>query len=366
MTWHRIIVVSVGLLVISMSCAKHQPNSEGEESGAPDSVIHVASAAIRSGEIVVERLAARSLVDTLILSGEIQPHPLSVAHVSTRVAGTIQRVRVVVGDRVGRGQVLATLYSPEFMALIGDYLLAHERAENAAQGKSPDASALREVAQSSKRRLELLGAPPSVLAQLHASHQPVNELPILSPAAGVVTEVEAGPGKHVDAGTDLFGITDLSSVWAVAHAYERDLGKLRIGQTARVVASAYPGRSFDGRVASLEGAIDEATRTLRVRLNVTNPGLALKPGMFVSARVATGLKREAIVLSEGAIQDLGQQKVAFVETSDTTFIARPVQVRSLGGSLVEVLSGLSPGERVVVAGAFLLKSQALKGELGEE
>lgn len=366
MTWYRIIVVCVGLFAMSNGCAKREADSKGEESNAPDSVIHVSSAAIRSGEIVVEPLATRSLADTLTLSGEIQPNPLSVAHVSTRVAGTIQRVHVVVGDRVGRGRVLATIYSPEFLSLIGDYLLAHERSENAAQSKSPDAPALQEVAQSSKRRLELLGAPATVLAQLHASHQPVNELPILSPASGVVTEVEAGPGKHVDAGTDLFGITDLSRVWAVAHAYERDLGKLRIGQTASIVASAYPGRSFDGRVASLEGAIDEATRTLRVRLNVTNPGLALKPGMFVSARVATGLKREAIVLSEGAIQDLGQQKVAFVATSDTTFIARPVEVRSLGGSLVEVLSGLSPGERVAVVGAFLLKSQALKGELGEE
>ena len=366
MTLPRFLFLITGLLLIAAGCGRKQSDSEEPESGAPDSLIHISSASLRSGEIVAEPLFMRPLADTLILNGEIQPNPLSIAHVSTRVAGTLQTVRVVIGDHVSRGQRLATLYSPELLAIVGDYLLAHERAESAVNSQSPDAAALQAVAQSSRRRLELLGVPPSLIAKLHESHEVVNELPILSPAAGLITEVEASPGKHVEAGTDLFGITNLSSVWAVTHAYERDLGRLRIGQAAEIVASAYPDLIFAGRIASLEGSIDEATRTLRVRLSVNNPNLALRPGMFVSARVATGLRREALVVSEGAVQDLGQQKVMFVAISDTTFVARPVTVESLGGSLVEVLAGIRAGERVAVSGAFLLKSQALKGELGED
>lgn len=365
MTWHRVLVLIAGLLVAA-GCAQHQSQSEDAESAASDSLIHVSSTSLRSGDIVVEALQPRQLADTLILSGEIEPNPLSVAHVSTRVAGTIQNVRVVVGNQVRRGQLMATVYSPEFLTVVGDYLLAHERAEAAEHSKSPDAASLRAVAQSSRRRLELLGAPASLISQLQASHEVVHELPLSSPATGVVTEVEAAPGKHVEAGTDLFGITDLSSVWAVAHAYERDLGRLRIGQPAEILANAFPGQTFAGKVASLEGAIEEATRTLKVRLNVTNPGLALRPGMFVNARVATGTHRQALVLSEGAVQDLGESKVVFVAISDTTFVARPVTVRSLGGNLVELITGIQAGERVASTGAFLLKSQALKGELGEE
>ncbi len=365
MNRHRIVVLITGLLWLLAGCAKHETDS-AENEAAPDSLIHVSASSIRSGEVVAEPLLARPLADTLNLSGEIEPNPLSVAHVSTRVAGTIQNVRVVVGNQVARGQLLATLYSPEFLAIVGDYLLAHERAENAVSTKSPDTAALQAVAQSSRRRLELLGAPASLVARLHTSHEVVNELPILSPAAGLLTEVEASPGKHVEAGTDLFGITNLSNVWAVTHAYERDLGRLRIGQRAEISASAYPGRSFAGQIASLEGGIEEATRTLKVRLSVTNHGLALRPHMFVNARIATGLRRDALILSEEAVQDLGQQKVAFVAISDTTFVARPISVRPLGGSLVEVLTGIRPGERVATTGAFLLKSQALKGELGEE
>jgi cobalt-zinc-cadmium efflux system membrane fusion protein len=110
----------------------------------------------------------------------------------------------------------------------------------------------------------------------------------------------------------------------------------------------------------------EATRTLRVRLRVDNPGLALKPGMFVTARIATGRTRQALVISEAGVQELGERKVVFVALSDSEFVARPVDVRPLGGDVVEITSGVRPGERVAVHGAFLIKSQALKGELGEE
>lgn len=354
------------LLGAATGCARHASEAEEHESAAADSLIHVSQESLRNGDIVVEPLVARGLADTLLLNGEIQPNPLAIAHVSTRAAGTLQSVRVVVGDRIQRGQLLASVYSPEFLAVAGDYLLAHERAEAAAAGRSPDAASLESVAQSSRRRLEMLGAPAGLIERLQVSHEVANELPLLSPSSGVVTEVQAAPGKHVEAGTDLFGITNLSSVWAVAHAYERDLGRLHIGLPAEVVTGAWPGRTFAGRVASLQGAIDEATRTLEVRLDVANPGLALRPGMFVDARIATGTRREALVVGEGAVQDMGEGKVVFVAHSDSAFVARPVTIRPLGGNLLEILGGVRAGERVVTSGAFLLKSQARKGELGEE
>ena len=335
---------------------------EPAESTAADSIIHIPAASLTSGEVRVETLSEQPLADTVVVSGQIQPKPLNIAHVSTRVSGTIQAVRAVIGDHVTRGQVLATLYSSEFLAAQGDYLLAHARAE----GASGDASGFQSVANSARQRLELLGATAADLARLDRTHEPIPHLPLRSPIAGVVTEVEAGAGRQVAAGTDLFGIVNLREVWAVVDAYERDLGRLHVGQLAMLSTTAFPNLLFRGRIVSLEGSIKEATRTLDVRLEIGNPALKLRPGMFVSARIATGATRNSLVVDEAAIQSDGDSKVVYVSLTDTTFVVRPVEVRSLGGNRAEILGGLRAGERIATRGGFLLKSQASKSQLGEE
>ncbi len=347
------------LAVVSCGAAKQETPAAA---AAPDSIIHVPAASLSSGEVRVETLIKQPLADTVVVSGQIQPKPLNIAHVSTRVSGTIQAVKPVIGDHVTRNQVLATLYSPEFSAAEGDYLLAHARTE----AVGGDVTAFQSVARSARQRLELLGAGAEDLDRLDRTHEAIPTLPMRSPISGVVTEVEASVGRQVAAGTDLFGIVDLSEVWAVVDAYERDLGRLHVGQAAALSTTAFPNLVFRGRVVSLEGSIKEATRTLDVRLELMNPGLKLRPGMFVSARIATGSTRSALVVDEAAVQSQGDLKVMYVALTDSTFVVRPVEVRSLGGNRAEILSGIRPGERVATRGGFLLKSQASKSQLGEE
>lgn len=335
---------------------------ERAESAVADSIIRIPAASLSSGEVRVETLSMQPLADTVVVSGQIQPKPLNLAHVSTRVSGTIQGVRAVIGDHVSKGQVLATLYSPEFSAAEGDYLLAHARTE----ATSGDGSAFQSVARSARQRLELLGAGAEDLDRLDRTHEAIPYLPLRSPISGVVTEVEAGAGRQIPAGTDLFGIVNLNEVWAVVDAYERDLGRLHVGQSAALSTTAYPSLVFRGRVVGLEGSIKEATRTLDVRLEIGNPGLKLRPGMFVAARIATGSTRSALVIDEAAIQSQGDAKVVYVAHTDSTFVSRPVDVRSLGGNRAEILSGLRAGERIATRGGFLLKSQASKSQLGED
>lgn len=352
-------LLALSLLIAGCGSEKSTPEAE---SAAADSLIHLPAASLVSGEVQVEALRAQPLADTVIVNGQIQPKPLNLAHVSTRVSGTIQGVRAVIGDHVSKGQILATLYSPEFSAAEGDYLLAHERAESV----SGDASEFMKVAQSARQRLELLGAGAEDLNRLDRTHEAIPYLPLRSPISGVVTEVEAGIGRQVPGGTDLFGIVNLREVWAVVDAYERDLGRLHVGQPAVLSTTAFPSLGFRGRVVSLEGTIKETTRTLDVRLEVGNPGLKLRPGMFVSARIATGATRNALVIDEAAIQSQGDSKVVYVALTDSTFVVRPVEVRSLGGNRAEILTGVRAGERVATRGGFLLKSQASKSQLGEE
>jgi len=358
-------VMALLLTMVSMGCGKAK-TPEQAESEAPDSLVHVPASAVATGEVRIDSATLRPLADTLAVSGEIQANPLKVAHVSARVSGTVQSVTAIAGDRVRRGQALATLYSPEFLAAQSDFLLAHERADRAKASGSPDAEALQSIAHSSDRRMEVMGANAADVETLHRNQESIPYLVLRSSITGVITEVEAAVGKQVIPGTDLFGIANLSEVWAVVEAYERDIGKLSVGQPAQINTTAYPGRNFVGRLSSFEGAMDEATRTLSVRLETNNPELALKPGMFVSARIATGRTRQAVVISEAAVQELGDRKVVFVALSDSQFVARAVEVSPLGGDLVEIKQGLRPGTRVAVHGAFLIKSQALKSELGEE
>ena len=347
---------------LAMIGCGNEKKEEPAEAAAADSIIHLPAATLTSGEVLVEALSEQPLADTVVVNGQIQPKPLNLAHVSTRVSGTIQSVRAVIGDHVTKGQVLATLYSPEFSAAEGDYMLAHERTESA----TGDASEFVNVARSARQRLELLGAGAEDLERLDRTHETIAYLPLRSPISGVVTEIEAGAGRHVPAGTDLFGIVDLREVWAVVDAYERDLGRLHVGQAAMLSTTAFPSLAFRGRIVSLEGSIKEATRTLDVRLEVGNPGLKLRPGMFVSARIATGLSRSVLVIDEAAVQSQGDSKVVYVAITDSTFVVRPVEVRSLGGNRAEILSGVRAGERIAIRGGFLLKSQASKSQLGEE
>lgn len=329
-----------------------------------DSLVHVPRMSLQSGSIVVDIAREGPLADTIVVSGEVAPRPQDVAHVSTRVSGAIETARAVIGDHVARGTVLATLFSPEFSAAQGDYLLAHERAEGVLGGGAD--SSLAAVARSARQRLQLMGADEADLTQLDRAHVVIPNLPLRSPISGVVTEAEAAAGRQVESGTDLFGIADLRRVWAVVSAFERDLGRLRVGQSAIVRATAYPGTEFPGTIASLEGSVKPDTRTLDVRLELANPGLKLKPGMFVTARIATGTSRPAILLPEEAVQSEGGAQFVYVAVGDTSFVARPVTVRPLGSGRVEVTRGVREGERVAFRGAFVLRSQASKSQLGEE
>jgi RND family efflux transporter MFP subunit len=326
----------------------------------------VPTSALAASGLRLATVSERTIADTLMLAGQVEADPLRVAHLAPRVSGTIQRVAVVIGDRVRKGDLVAELYSPEFAAGVGDYLLAHGRLERARTAQVADTASLENIARSARLRLETLGSSGSDVARMDERHEPLPHLPLRSPISGVVTEVETGTGKQVQAGTDIFGFADLDEVWGVVDVYERDFGSLRIGQVARVSTTAYPGREFTGRIVSLEGTVKPETRTLSVRVRIPNRGAALKPGMFITARVPGGTPRRGVAVPDGALQELGGRTVVFVALTDSTFIARPVEARRLGGEVAEITRGLRVGERVASQGAFVLKSQASRAELGEE
>jgi cobalt-zinc-cadmium efflux system membrane fusion protein len=169
----------------------------------------------------------------------------------------------------------------------------------------------------------------------------------------------------IDNEDQIFSIADLSRVWVQAEVYEKDLGRVQVGQNAIVRVDTYPDEQFAGRVTYISDVLDPQTRTARVRCEVPNPGTRLKLDMFATVHVPTKFNRTAIAVPSAAIQQVEQSAVVFVRRADTRFEARRVQAGNTVAGLVEIVSGLKEGESVVTEGAFHLKSIIAGKELGE-
>ena len=194
-------------------------------------------------------------------------------------------------------------------------------------------------------------------------HGEEDDIPVLAPASGVVVERKPTVGSVVNVGEELFAISDTSSLWMIGAASETDLAEIRPGLPVRVQVRAYPGREFSARVLKLGEQLDPATRTLQIRILVSNPQGQLKPEMYATANVRQTGRSSALYLPDQAIQDIDGVPVVFVRHAQNNFEARTVKTGQHVDGETEILEGLQRGEDVVVMGSFLLKSQMLKSAI---
>lgn len=194
-----------------------------------------------------------------------------------------------------------------------------------------------------------------------------NLLTVGAPLGGRVTERLVTLGATVSVDKPLFTIVNLRTVWVQLNVYQQDLPAVRLGQAVTVTSDTAPGRTFRGAVSSISDVMDETTRSVKVRVVIHNVRDALKPKTFVRGTIAGGGRTQALLAPRDAIQQLEGKTVVFVPTGKAgEFRPRPVEVGARYGARVEIRSGLKAGERIVSRNAFLVKSQAMKGELGEE
>ena len=200
----------------------------------------------------------------------------------------------------------------------------------------------------------------------------VTRVVIRSPIAGVVSARDLTLGQTVEATAKIFSVADLSEVWVTAALYDRDLAAVRQGQPATVRVQGLGDAVFKGRVIQVGPGVDEKTRTLPVRIAVRNPasanGFALRPGMFATVALETSRKPSALLVPSAAIQTLDGQPVVFVETplsAGAAYQRRPVKLGVRDQDAIEVVEGLSAGDRVVVANAYLLKSEFERSKISQ-
>jgi Cu(I)/Ag(I) efflux system membrane fusion protein len=277
------------------------------------------------------------------------------AQISVRFSGWVQKLEVPeTGARVARGQVLATIYSPDVVAAEQELLTARGWTDKGAE--APDG-----LAAAARRRLELLGVAAPEIDALVARGKVGDAVPIRSPVAGTVIARNVVAGAAVSPGAPLFEIADLSRVWALVDVFERDASRLRVGQKATLELAAYPGERFAGRVQFLSPTVNPQTRTLRVRLEFANRagpgGLKLRPGMYGDVSLELPSRAGLVVPSE-ALVDTGERQYVFLARAGGRFEPRLVRVGARAGDRVEIADGLAEGDTVVTTGNFLLDSES--------
>jgi Cu(I)/Ag(I) efflux system membrane fusion protein/cobalt-zinc-cadmium efflux system membrane fusion protein len=249
---------------------------------------------------------------------------------------------------VKKGQALFSIYSPELVAAQKEFLIAYNTS-------GPDS----ELARSAAERVRLWDIPQSVLDRV-AREQNVDRTTVIrAPRSGYVLHKNVVEGARVAAGTDLYRIGNLKTIWVNAEVYEFDAPWIRVGQAASMELSYQRGRTFEGEVNYIYPTLNKKTRTLTVRLEFANPGIDLKPGMFATVRIESRSKQGVLVIPTEAIIHSGERQLVFVADGVGKYRPRQVVTGLVGdGHVTEVLSGLQEGETVVTSGQFLLDSES--------
>jgi Cu(I)/Ag(I) efflux system membrane fusion protein len=274
------------------------------------------------------------------------------------VAGRIDRLYVdKVGDYVSTRRPVAEVYSPDLVATEQEYLLALKSRDQLKNSPISSISQSGEgLVESALQRLKLWGVKDYQIAQLEKSGKPDIRLPIYTPLSGIVIDKLVLKGQYVKEGDPLFNIADLSSVWTELEVYENDFPFIKIGQMVEITSQSYPGKTFTGRVSYIYPFLDPKTRTVKVRVEIPNPGLKLKPDMFVNAAVKVPLGN-VLTVPVTAVLDTGTRKVVWVETKPGAFVPHDVQVGARVGDDVQILSGLLRGDKIAATGGYLIDSE---------
>jgi Cu(I)/Ag(I) efflux system membrane fusion protein len=369
----RLLPAVFALCVVSLwGCGRSSSTNEapGEHAHDAEAESHEEEAAGAAGvslskesealaEITTEPAAYRESRRVTRATGEIEVNPRRSARIVSRVSGWVNDVRRIQGDHVRQGDVVLTIYSPEYQAASSEFHRARERRERArSRADSSEVATAQAIYESAAKRLVLLGESAEEIASLSASDvSPV--VHVHSPFDGTILESHTVAGLRVEPGSEVCSIADLRTVWVVLDVFEQEITSVEPGADVTIRVAAHADEEFKGNVAFVDKVMDEATRTVKVRVEVSNERDRMKPGMFVEAEIYGRSERRALMVSQEAVQRERGEYFVFVREGDR-FLRKDVETGDADAGRVEIVRGLSEGEPVVVRGAFLLKSEMSK------
>lgn len=371
-----IIGVAAGVLVIGgvgyYYTAQHNKpaavDHTGHQTNAPvmamgDTVTLDAKARQLAG-VQTAQAIVKPLAKEIKTTGKIAMNESGRTYITSRVEGRVDELYVTAdGETIAPGQAIAAVYSPTYIAAQEEYLLTLETVQKLKNAGKDIVQINKSLVTASRRKLQLLNVPDSDITHLEHTRQINDHMTIYAQFGGTVLEKQVLPGAFIMPGDKLYSLSDLSTVWLYADIYEKDIAGIKPGQPVMVNSGAYPGESFTGQVTFINPVLDDATRTVKVRVEMANPSGKLKPNMFVNANVQIPLG-DSLVIPESSVLDTGSRKIVFVAQSDDTFVKRDVVTGQYADGYVQILSGLQPSETVVTAATFLIDSQTKLGGFG--
>lgn len=367
-------------LVLAALVACHPKNVDPQKEPAKEDGVdvHLAPKALAAAQLATIKPRAIVPRTSVSVAGKVDFVPSRVARVGPPIAGRVATIPVVPGQKVGRGAVLATVDSLEVGRARADFSAARTRSEKAkaeleretrmmSGGASTERAML--LAQTERQQAQTeLRASEDRLATLGlgagASGQAVG---LVAPIAGTVLQLHARVGQPVGPTDTLVVVGETETVWLTVDVYERDLGKVHIGDEVKVISVAYPGRSFSGKVDEVAAVVDPERHVLEARIVLPNEDGALKPGMTATARILGATVTDGgtvLAVPRAALQTVDGQAFVFVERTPGAYAMRPVERGNEVDGEVEILRGVAPDDAVVTEGSFILKSEALKAQMG--
>jgi cobalt-zinc-cadmium efflux system membrane fusion protein len=387
-------------------CAREPPPVKAEHPAEPrqeaSNSLRLSAAGQKQSGVIVEVARSHSVPQVLRSPARFTNNENQTWRVGAVTEGRVVKVLANPGDRVSYGQVLARMHSHEIHESRAAYTKAvadlsrlrsnesyarrvRDRAKRLYDLKAGSLEQLEhaeaelrnaetgtrngevEVDRTRRHLTEFLGIPAEDSVDDH-QHEDADHglIPVRAPASGVVLTRAVTAGTVVSPASELFVISDLLILWAMVDVNQEHLAKLRTGMPVRVYVQAYENRAFAGRIGRVGEALDPSTRTVKVRVDVPNPGALLKPEMYATAEIELGGSESGLFVPAEAAQEVRGQTVIFVRKTGDEFEVRPVTLGPAAGGSVQVLRGLTAGEEVVSRGSFILKSEFLKASLAEE
>ena len=339
---------------------------EQEDDPAAANTLKISADKIQKLGVRTEAAQLRVLDRAVRAAGRIEADERRLFTIAPKFEGYVERLYVnTTGQPVGKGQPLFEVYSPELVSAQREYAIAAQGVASLKEAGGAAQSGMKQLAESSLQRLKNWDISPEQVQALSRSGEAKRTLTFRSPVAGVVIEKKAVQGMRFMPGEALYQVADLSSVWVVAEVFEQDIGSVKTGARAKVHLSAYPDQVFEGGVTYVYPTLKTETRTVAVRVELANPGLLLKPGMFAQVELSTSAQGQVVTVPLSAVIDSGTRQMVLISQGEGRFAPRDVQLGARSDTHVEVRDGVKEGELVVVAANFLIDAESnLKAAVG--
>jgi RND family efflux transporter MFP subunit len=355
----RPVAKSVEVQPLAVGSAPSRPETPGTQSETPLAPIELTPERMQSIGVQTGTVEWKQITDHIHATGTVDIDERLVSYVQVRFSGYVRKVFAdATYQFVNKGDPLLTIYSPELMASQNEYLLALRNENLLSQsGVEGVASGAAAVTAAAVARLRQWGVAETEIAAAKETGKAIPDLEIASPVSGYITERNALPNVYVEPATRLYSIADLSRVWVYAQIFQDDVGRLKPGDPARITLDSYSGSVFQGRIESILPQVDMATRTVRVRLDIANPEVKLKPGMFVKVDFETNLGQQ-LVVPASAVQQSGTRQLAFIDEGGGKLTPKEVVTGPRVGDDLIVVKGLSARQRIVTSANFLIDSES--------